>query len=197
MLALMCARLYCVSMLTSARFRSVLGHFPSGVAAITSLDARGGPVGMAVSSFTSVSLDPPLVAFLPGKTSSTFPVIAERGTFCVNILAAGQEPVCRALAVSGEDKFAEIAWRPGPHGAPVIYGVVAWIGCTIAAVHDAGDHRIVLGRVDDLAADTAAEPLLFFRSEYHHLATESLLPNRADRVRARRRDRVRAFTNTH
>ncbi|WP_329250024.1 flavin reductase family protein [Actinoallomurus sp. NBC_01490] len=154
----------------STRFRSVLGHFPSGVAAITSLDAEGRPVGMTVSSFTSVSLTPPLVAFLPGKTSSTFPVIAERGTFCVNVLAAGQEPVCRALAVSGEDKFTEVAWRPGPHGDPVIDGVVAWIGCTIEAVHEAGDHRIVVGRVDELDAGAAVSPLLFFRSRYHHLA---------------------------
>ncbi|NBH11890.1 flavin reductase family protein [Amycolatopsis sp. SID8362] len=157
-------------MLTSARFRSVLGHFPSGIVAITGRDAAGAPAGMAVSSFTSVSLDPPLVAFLPGKASSTFPVLARSGTFCVNVLAAGQEDICRALAVSGVDKFAGLPWRPGPHGDPVLEGVVAWIGCTIEAVHDAGDHHIVVGRVDDLAAGTAAEPLLFFRSRYHHLA---------------------------
>ncbi|TVT61279.1 flavin reductase family protein [Amycolatopsis rhizosphaerae] len=157
-------------MLTSARFRSVLGHFPSGVVAITGRDAKGGPAGMAVSSFTSVSLDPPLVAFLPGKTSSTFPVIARRGTFCVNVLAVGQEDLCQALAVPGADKFAGVDWHPGPHGDPVLDGVVAWIGCTIEAMHDAGDHRIVIGRVDDLAAGTAAEPLLFFRRRYHHLA---------------------------
>ncbi|SEO90654.1 flavin reductase family protein [Amycolatopsis saalfeldensis] len=152
------------------RFRSVLGHFPSGVAAITSLDTQGRPVGMAVSSFTSVSLDPPLVAFLPGKTSSTFPVIAERGTFCVNVLAAGQEAVCHALAVPGGDKFADLGWQPGPHGNPVLDGVVAWIGCTIETMHDAGDHRIVVGRVEDLATGTTAEPLLFFRGRYPHLA---------------------------
>ncbi|MBB5159848.1 flavin reductase family protein [Saccharopolyspora phatthalungensis] len=154
----------------SARFRSVLGHFPSGVTAITSLDGERRPVGMAVSSFTSVSLDPPLVAFLPGKTSSTFPVIAERGSFCVNVLAAGQERICRALSVSGGDKFAEVAWRPGPLGDPVIDGVVAWVGCTIDAVHDAGDHHIVVGRVNDLGADTEASPLLFFRSHYGRVA---------------------------
>ena len=176
MLAFVCARLYSLSMLTSdsvidpQRFRSVLGHFPSGVAAITSLDGRGGPVGMAVSSFTSVSLDPPLVAFLPGKTSSTFPVIAERGTFCVNVLADGQEAVCRALAAPGGDKFDGVGWRPGPHGDPVLDGVVAWIGCTIETVHDAGDHRIVVGRVGDLATGPAAKPLLFFRSQYSHFA---------------------------
>ncbi|WP_084532260.1 flavin reductase family protein [Nocardia miyunensis] len=157
-------------MLTTEVFRSVLGHFPSGVVAITGRDVNGEPAGMAVSSFTSVSLDPPLVAFLPDKTSSTFPAIARRGTFCVNVLAAGQEDICRALAVSGGDKFADLSWHPGPHGDPVLDGAVAWIGCAIEAVHDAGDHRIVVGRVSDLAADPAAGPLLFFRSRYHRLA---------------------------
>ncbi|MEU4892695.1 flavin reductase family protein [Streptomyces sp. NPDC044780] len=152
------------------RFRSVLGHFPSGITAITSRDADGKPVGMAVSSFTSVSLTPPLVAFLPGKSSSTFPAIAERGSFCVNVLATDQEWICRALSVSGGDKFSGVTWQPGPHGDPVIDGVVAWIACTIEAVHDAGDHHIVIGRVDDLDARTEASPLLFFRSHYHHLA---------------------------
>ncbi|WNF01290.1 flavin reductase family protein [Streptomyces luomodiensis] len=155
----------------AARFRAVLGHFPSGITAITSRDAQGRPVGMTVASFTSVSLTPPLVAFLPGKTSSTFPVIAERGTFCVNVLAADQERICRALSVSGGDKFAEVAWLPGPHGDPVIDGVVAWIGCTVEAVHDAGDHYIVIGRVDDLDADSTASPLLFFKSRYNHLTS--------------------------
>lgn len=126
---------------------------------------------MTVASFTSVSLTPPLVAFLPGKSSSTFPVIAERGTFCVNILATDQERICRALSVSGGDKFAEVTWRPGPNGDPVIDGVVAWIGCTIEAVHDVGDHHIVIGRVDDLDADSTASPLLFFRSRYNHLVS--------------------------
>ena len=170
MLAFVSARLYSLSMLTPTRFRSALGHFPSGVVAITGRDADGRPAGMAVSSFTSVSLDPPLVAFLPGKTSSTFPSLARRGTFCANVLAAGQEDLCRALSVSGGDKFAGVDWRPGPHGDPVLDGAVAWIACTIEAVHDAGDHHLVLGRVDDLAADATAEPLLFFRSQYHHLA---------------------------
>ncbi|MEU8873761.1 flavin reductase family protein [Streptomyces javensis] len=155
----------------TARFRTVLGHFPSGITAITSRDAQGRPVGMTVASFTSVSLTPPLVAFLPGKTSSTFPVIAERGTFCVNVLAGDQERICRALSVSGGDKFAEVPWRPGPNGDPVIDGVVAWIDCGIEAVHDAGDHYIVIGRVNDLDADSTASPLLFFRSRYNHLVS--------------------------
>ncbi|MGW6404713.1 flavin reductase family protein [Streptomyces sp. NPDC055134] len=157
--------------LDAAQFRTVLGHFPSGITAITSRDAQGRPVGMTVASFTSVSLTPPLVAFLPGKSSSTFPVIAERGTFCVNILATDQERICRALSVSGGDKFADVTWRPGPNGDPVIDGVIAWIGCTIEAVHDAGDHHIVIGRVDDLDADSTASPLLFFRSRYDHLVS--------------------------
>ncbi|WP_026197736.1 flavin reductase family protein [Sciscionella marina] len=157
-------------MLTKMAFRSTLGHFPSGVVAVTSRDAHGEPVGMAVSSFTSVSLEPPLVAFLPSKSSSTFPIIARRGTFCVNVLAVGQEDICRALAVPGGDKFTRVSWHPGSHDDPVLDGVVAWLGCTITSVHDAGDHDIVVGHVDDLAADGSADPLLFFRSQYHHVA---------------------------
>jgi flavin reductase (DIM6/NTAB) family NADH-FMN oxidoreductase RutF len=89
----------------------------------------------------------------------------------VNVLAAGQEKICRALSASGGDKFAGVPWRPGPHGDPIIDGAVAWIACTIGAVYPAGDHRIVIGRVDDLEADAATSPLLFFRSRYEHLAS--------------------------
>ncbi|MEV5312109.1 flavin reductase family protein [Streptomyces sp. NPDC052610] len=84
--------------------------------------------------------------FLPGKTSSAFPVITERGTFCVNVLVADQEWFCCALSVSAGDKFAEVARRPGPQGDPVIDGAVAWTGCTNEAGHDAGDHYIVMPR---------------------------------------------------
>src|SRR6516225_491463 len=97
------------------QFRDVLGHFPTGVAVITSVGDSGQPIGMAVGSFTSVSLDPPLVAFLPDRGSSTFPVIREAGRFCVNILAGGQEAVSRTFATRGADRFGSVAWHPSPH----------------------------------------------------------------------------------
>jgi flavin reductase (DIM6/NTAB) family NADH-FMN oxidoreductase RutF/DNA-binding IclR family transcriptional regulator len=148
------------------RFRRVLGHFPTGVVAITATEPDGNPVGMAVGSFTSVSINPPLVAFLPDKSSSSFPRIRKTGAFCVNVLGADQEGVCRSFAARGTEKFNGVSWRRGPTGSPVIDGVVAWIDCVIEAIHDAGDHYIVVGRVQDL--DTAGKdlPLLFFQGGY-------------------------------
>jgi flavin reductase (DIM6/NTAB) family NADH-FMN oxidoreductase RutF/DNA-binding IclR family transcriptional regulator len=148
------------------RFRQVLGHFPTGVAAITSIGDDGAPIGMTVGSFTSVSLDPPLVAFLPDKKSSTFPKIRQAGSFCVNVLGEDQERVCRSLAAKGADKFLGVQWRAAGSGSPIIGGVVAWIDCDIETIHDAGDHYIVIGRVREL--DTAGNdlPLLFFQGGY-------------------------------
>lgn len=153
-------------MIGPARFRNILGHFPTGVVAVTALDTDGNPVGMAVGSFTSVSLDPPLVAFLPDKSSSTFPKILASGRFCANVLGAEQQPVCRSLSRQGIDKFADIDWTPTPSGMPRITGSLAWIDCEIDAVHDAGDHHIVVGRVRHLELDTPESPLIFFQGGY-------------------------------
>lgn len=154
-------------------FRTVLGHFPTGVAAITAVDGDGLPVGMAVGSFTSVSLDPPLVAFLPDKSSSSFPRIRATGSFCVNVLAGDQETVCRSFAAKGADKFAGIRWRPAGSGSPILEGAVAWIDCDIDVVHDAGDHHIVVGRVRELDADADRGPLLFFQGGYGEFSSPS------------------------
>jgi flavin reductase (DIM6/NTAB) family NADH-FMN oxidoreductase RutF len=156
---------------------------------------------MAVSSFTSVSLDPPLVAFLPSKTSSTYAAIREHGSFCANVLAADQEDVCRAFAAKGGDKFAGVSWAPGVTGAPVLEGAVAWVDCTIEAVHGAGDHDIVVGRVEDLGVANAAVPLLFFQGGYGRFAPLSFSagssPDLVEQLRlvdARRPAMVRAAT---
>ena len=116
-----------VSSFDEAKFRQVLGHYPTGVVVVTAMPADGEPAGLAIGSFTSVSLDPPLVAFFPDKSSSSWPRIESAGTFCVNILGEDQEDVCRVFAMKGTDKFASIGWRPGRTGAPVINDVVAWI----------------------------------------------------------------------
>src|SRR4249920_1206775 len=125
-------------------FREVLGHFPTGVVVIAGIDQDGAPAGMAVGSFTSVSLDPPLVAFLPDRASTSFPKIRATGSFCINVLADDQEHVCRAFAARGGDKYGSAAWRPAGSGAPILYGVVAWIDCDLDQVLEAGDHYIVL-----------------------------------------------------
>jgi 3-hydroxy-9,10-secoandrosta-1,3,5(10)-triene-9,17-dione monooxygenase reductase component len=149
-----------------AHYRQVLGHFPTGVTVITAATPEG-PVGLAVGSFFSVSLDPPLVAFCAGKTSSSYPRMQEAGHFTVNVLAEDQEDVCRVFASKATAKFAGVGYRPAPAtGAPVITDVLAWIECEIDAVHEAGDHWIVVGRVLDLGVVHEGGPLVFFRGGY-------------------------------
>jgi 3-hydroxy-9,10-secoandrosta-1,3,5(10)-triene-9,17-dione monooxygenase reductase component len=154
------------SAIDSARYRQVLGHFPTGVTVITAAGAAG-PVGLCVGSFASVSLDPPLVAFFAGKSSSTYPAIESAGHFCVNILGDDQEEQARVFASKSDDKFAGIGWRPAAGtGAPVLNDVIAWIDCRIDAVHEAGDHWIVVGRVLDLEIGHEGGPLVFFRGGF-------------------------------
>lgn len=150
----------------SATFRRVLGHYPTGVCVVTAMEAEDRPVGMVVGSFTSVSLDPPLVAFLPAKSSSSWPRIAALGRFCVNILASDQLPLCRQITAPGDDKFRDIAHRVSSNGSPILDNVVAWIDCALDAVHEAGDHYIVLGRVAALEVERPDRPLLFFQGRY-------------------------------
>jgi len=155
-------------------FRAVLGHFPTGVAVVTGLDADGAPAGMAVGSFSSVSLDPPLVAFMPDRSSTSWPKFRDSGSFCVNILGADQENVCRTFASRGGDKFAELSWRSAGSGAPILDGVLAWIDCDTDVVHEAGDHYIVIGRVRALEIGTPALPLVFFQGGYGRFSSLSL-----------------------
>ena len=149
-----------------AVFRQVLGSYPTGVCAITALDAEGRPAGMVVGTFTSVSLDPPLVGFLPDKSSSTWPLIEAAGKFCVNVLASDQQATCRQLAARGPDKFTGVDFTVSEHGVPVIAGAIARIDCTIHSVIDAGDHWFVLGSVVALEAVRADDPMLFHRGRY-------------------------------
>ncbi|MCU1352268.1 MAG: putative monooxygenase [Acidimicrobiales bacterium] len=153
----------------SARFRQVLGHFATGVSVITAMDGDA-PVGLAIGSFFSISLDPPLVGFCAAKTSSTWPRIRSAGTFTVNILGEDQEDVCRVFASKELDKFNGIGWSPSPSGAPKLHGALATIDCTIDVVHEAGDHEIVVGAVRDLDVAREGGPLVFFRGGYANLA---------------------------
>lgn len=161
-----------VTAIDAAQFRQVLGHFPTGVTVIASA-SDGEAVGLAVGSFCSVSLDPPLVAFCPDKSSSSWPKIASAGSFCVNVLGEDQEDICRTFAAKGADKFAAIGWRPAASGSPIINDVIAWIDCDIEVVHDAGDHYIAVGRVRELGIgrDHAGGPLVFYRGGYGRFAS--------------------------
>lgn len=151
----------------NATFRRVLGHYPTGVCVVTAVEADGTPTGMVVGSFTSVSLDPPLVAFFPDRNSSSWPRIAKVGKFCVNVLSADQEALCRQFSARGaNDKFAGVSHRFSANGSPILDNVVAWIDCTLDVVHEAGDHFIVLGRVVALEVEGPGQPLLFFQGAY-------------------------------
>lgn len=153
-----------------AKFRQVLGHFPTGVTVVTATSADGTPVGFTIGSFTSVSLDPPLVGFLPMSDSSRWTAINASGSFCVNILGADQGDLCwRFAKTSIEQPFEGIGWQPSPiTGSPVLDGVIGWIDCTIEQVVPAGDHDFVLGRVvqlENVPEETRPNPLLFFRGK--------------------------------
>jgi 3-hydroxy-9,10-secoandrosta-1,3,5(10)-triene-9,17-dione monooxygenase reductase component len=145
--------------------REVLGHFVSGIVVVT---ARGqdGPIGFTCQSFASLSLDPPLVTFAPARSSSTWPRIREVGAFCVNVLAADHQELSAGFARSGVDKFAGVPWRAAPSGAPILDGVSAWIDCALWNEYDGGDHTIAIGSVNDLGADPARLPLLYYRGRY-------------------------------
>jgi flavin reductase (DIM6/NTAB) family NADH-FMN oxidoreductase RutF len=155
-------------------FRQVLGQYPTGVCVVTAAHADGGRAGFVVGSFTSVSLEPPLVAFFPDKSSSSWPKIESAGSFCVNILGADQEDVCRQFASKAPDKFEGISCREAGSGAPIIESAVAWIDCDLELVQEAGDHYIVLGRVRQLDIESSSLPLLFFQGGYGRFAPLSL-----------------------
>lgn len=164
-----------VTELDSRQFRDVLGHYPTGVALVTALTAEGVPIGMIVGSFTSVSLDPPLVAYLPTISSRTFAVLRESPVFCINVLSSEQEALCRRFAAPGDDKWRDVDWTLSPGGAPVIDGSVAWIECTPESVTEAGDHYVVFGRVRDLAVRNPVTPLLFFQGGYGRFTMSSVV----------------------
>src|ERR1700689_1235878 len=111
----------------TAHFRRVLGHYPTGVSIVTAQGGQGAPLGMVVGSFTSVSMDPPLVAYFAMVTSRSYAQIRQASGFCVNVLAADQEPLCRAFAARGTDKFSGVDWHPAPTGSPILNDAVAWI----------------------------------------------------------------------
>ena len=151
-----------------AELRRVFGAFPSGVTAIAAL-ADGAPAGLAASSFTSVSLDPPLVSVCVAHSSTTWPVLRDRTRLGVSVLGAHQEQACRRLAARDGDRFASLDWRATPDGAVLIEGASAWLDCSVEQVIRAGDHDIVLLRVHELDADPAVPPLVFHASGFRRL----------------------------
>ncbi|MFF0630217.1 flavin reductase family protein [Streptomyces sp. NPDC004296] len=152
-------------------FRSVLGHFPSGVTVVTG-GAPDSPAGFTCQSFSSLSLDPPLVVMLPSRSSRSWPAIAASGRFCVNVLAEHQRQLSNVFAHSGTDKFANVRWSLTPLGSPLLAGVSAWIDCAVKEIHPGGDHFIVVGEVRHCGA-AATPPLVFHRGRYRGIRDAS------------------------
>lgn len=151
---------------TAARkYRDVLAQYASGVTVVTTMLGEI-PVGMTCQSFTSVSLDPPLVAFLPMRSSRAFAAIRQSRRFCVNFLAAEQIDLSNGFASQAEDKFDGVAWQPTDTGMPRLENTVGWVDCSVHDVHEAGDHYLVIGRVEDLGQGDASDPLLFHQGRY-------------------------------
>ncbi|MER7841545.1 flavin reductase family protein [Streptomyces sp. NPDC096040] len=148
-----------------AVFRRVLGHVPTSVSVVTTTTPQG-PVGVTVGSFTSVSLEPPLVVFYCGRHSGSADAIIASGHFCVNVLAEDQRRVCAAFAGRTADRFATGDWDLASRAAPHLGGAVAWIECDVEDSFPAGDHVAVVGRVRSLAAaDGRRKPLIFHRGQ--------------------------------
>lgn len=149
---------------TPDRMRDVLGTFTTGVVVVTAMAER--PIGFTCQSFSSLSLDPPLVSFSPARTSTTWPRIREVGRFCVNVLAHDQHEVSELFARQGVDRFDGVSWHPSPQGAPIIADVSAWVDCELATEYDGGDHTIVVAAVRGLQADPRRHPLIYYRGRY-------------------------------
>ena len=138
-------------------FRETLGHYPTGVAVVTAVAEDGNPAGMVVGTFSSVSLDPPLIAFFPATSSGCFAHVRTAAAFCINVLASNQEALCRRLATGGAGKFDGVRWRSGPLGSPILEGAVSWIECTFEDIREAGDlpgrvRAVLAGWVADMTA---------------------------------------------
>ncbi len=152
-----------------ATLRHVLGAFPTGVTALAAL-VDGVPVGMAANSFTSVSLDPPLVSVCVATTSETWPLLRRAARLGVSVLSHEQEAASRRLASRGIDRFAGLSWHPTEDGAVLLDHASAWFDCSIEREIRAGDHEIVLLTVHGLGTDPQTPPLIFHGSRYRRLA---------------------------
>ena len=146
-------------------FRRVLGHFATGVAVVTTLDDRDTKVGMTISSFNSVSLDPPLVLWSVAEDSLSYDVFVAAKYFAVHVLAMHQKDLVNRFAQSGDDKFQEFDCRAGIHGVPILPEFAACFECSTEHVYPGGDHKIIVGRVHRFE-EQDVDPLIVHRSRF-------------------------------
>ena len=158
--------------ITPARFRQIIGHYPTGVTVVTALRPDAQPAGLTANSVTSVSLDPPLVLVCVSEHSSSLEAILSSGAFAVNILGAGgAETAARFASEEGHRRFDGVDYSTKEGGGPVLDDVVAWLACELYRTFEAGDHIILVGRVHSGSAE-GGEPLLFLRGRYGQVDPE-------------------------
>jgi flavin reductase (DIM6/NTAB) family NADH-FMN oxidoreductase RutF len=149
--------------------RDALGSFATGVTVVTCLTPDGSPAGLTVNSFTSVSLNPPLLLVCLAKPAASAAALIEASHFAVNVLQTGQQPASIRFATRDEDRFGTTPWACGEAGAPILKDSLGVFECERHAVYDGGDHHILVGQVTKASFDTSLDPLLYFRGSYRRL----------------------------
>ena len=146
--------------------RNAFGQFATGVTVVTTVDVDGSLVGMTANSFSSVSMEPPLVLFCPANHVASLPAFERAGHFVINVLSAEQQDLATQFARPAEDKFAGVDYRLGRFGAPVLEGALATFECTLYANHEAGDHQVMIGEVHEFTSQSEAGALLFHGGKF-------------------------------
>ena len=154
-------------------FRSALGCFATGVTVITARAADGNPIGVTISSFNSVSLDPPLILWSLSLNSPNLAAFRGASHYAVNVLAAGQQNLSDRFASRRSDRFVDVSVHTGAAGVPLLDGCCAWFECSNEAHYPGGDHLIFVGHVEHFAQGEAQAPLVFHNGAYRHLDDET------------------------
>ncbi|MFN3591273.1 MAG: flavin reductase family protein [Thermaurantiacus sp.] len=153
-------------MANSRPLRDAFGAFATGVTIVTAANSAGRPFGFTANSFSSVSLDPPLLLVCPARGASSLPAITETERFAVHVLSRDQQPLAERFSRRLADRFAGLAWAPDPAGIPRLAGACARFACTLEHRHSGGDHEILVGRVQGFETEPGLDPLLFVRGAY-------------------------------
>ena len=149
--------------------RDALGCFATGVTVVTCVSADGTPSGLTVNSFTSLSLEPPLLLVCLHRMAASSTALVEASHFAINVLQTGQQPASIRFSTRDEDRFGATPWSRGEAGAPILAESLGVFECERFAVYDGGDHHILVGQVVKASFDASLDPLLFFRGRYRRL----------------------------
>lgn len=159
-----------VDALDPAHLRQALGHYPTGVCVVTAMAADGAPLALVIGSFTSVSLDPPIVGFLPMRNSFTWQAMSSGSALCINVLGHDQIDLCNRMSARTGDRFEGVFWSASRHGVPMLDDAILQIECEVTCATEAGDHWFVQCAVTSYHVLRDADPLLFHRGRFCSLA---------------------------